>query len=124
MRGSSTPATLLALLLSTLSLLLLPCTAQQHSFAASSISIPRSSFRLTSIARTVELGGATSKATTVYSLEPPSSSVNTDSEAQVFVFAIDERDAANLSWVEAYTGRTGNTKKPVKLEALSLSSEG
>lgn len=109
---------MLLVLLSILSTLLLSCTAQQqqHAFAASS-SIPRSTLSLTSIARTVELGGATSKATTVYSLKSASSSK--DNEPQVFVFAIDERDAANLSWVEGYMGRTGNTKKPVKLEALN-----
>lgn len=105
-----------------LALCILSCSGQQHTFAASSSS-PRSSLRLGAISRTVDLGGATSKATTIYSLKPPSPSPGDDA-AQVFVFAIDARDAANLSWVEAYTGRTGNTKKPVKIEALDQPTDG
>ena len=106
------------LLFSLLACLVLACSEQQDTFSASSSSssIPRSSLSLTSIARTVELGGATSKATTVYSLKPSSSSSN---DGEVFVFAVDGRDAANLSWREAYTGRTGNTKNPVKVEVLN-----
>jgi len=110
------------LLFSFLSFLIVSCSAdQQHTFSPSSASssIPRSQLSLTAISRTVELGGATSKATTVYSLKPSSDS----NDEQVFVFAVDAKDAANLSWIEAYTGRTGNTKKPVKVEALSQPTE-
>lgn len=106
------------LLFSLLALLVLACSANQDTSSASSSSIPRSSLSLTSISRTVELGGATSKATTVYSLKASSSSSSSD-DGEVFVFAVDARDAANLSWIEAYTGRTGNTKKPVKVKALN-----
>ncbi|KAK9895875.1 Ribophorin I [Cystobasidium minutum MCA 4210] len=116
LKHSST--SLFMLVLSTFTLLLSPlCLAQsshQITFqAGQASSLPRSTVKLTSISRNIELGGATSKATTVYSLKPSS-----DGSEAVFVFALDGREAANLSWIEAYTGRTGNTKKPVTLERV------
>lgn len=86
--------------------------------------MPRSQFKLTSLSRSIELGGATSKATTVYSLRPSTSSTGSSEDANVFVFALDAKEAANLSWIEAYTGRTGNTKKSVKVERLASPSGG
>ena len=97
-------------------------SAQSSQVTFQAPTIPRSTFKLTSISRNVELGGATAKAATVYSLKPSSNS-NDDDEA-IFVFALDGREASNLSWIEAYTGRTGNSKKPVTLERVDgLSGE-
>lgn len=113
--------TLFTLLLSTSSL---AQSSSQTTFQAPP-SIPRSQFKLTSLSRSIELGGATSKATTVYSLRPSTSSTGGSSEDEsVFVFALDAKEAAILSWIEAYTGRTGNTKKSVKVERLASPSGG
>lgn len=109
---------LLAFLVPLLSLLIPISTARatnQRVFSTDTPleSLPVSSFIVTSLARSIELGGATSKSSTVYTIKPATTATATGSAKRSFVFAIDERDVANLSWIEAHTGKTGNTKKHV-----------
>jgi len=81
-----------------------------------------SNFIVTSLSRSIELGGATSKASTVYTLRPSTSS--DDVNERTFTFALEGRDAANLSWIEAFIGKTGNSKKTVRVERVEVDPGG
>ena len=104
---------LLLPLLSTL--LAVVCCAQQEQipFNAAPASASSSGFSVKSIARQIELGGATSKATTVYTIQPQS----TTSSGRSFVFSV---EGTNLSWLDATLGKTSNSKKPLPVSSLGF----
>jgi hypothetical protein len=93
--------------------------SQQQVFQSQSSSLPPSDFIVTSLSRSIELGGATSKASTVYTLRPSSSNNDKNNNDKLFIFALDGKDATKLSWIEAFIGKTGNTRKAVKMERVS-----
>lgn len=70
-----------------------------------------SAFDIKSLARSIELGGATSKATTVYTLTGTSGR---------FVFSV---DGEKLSWLDAAIGKTSNSRKPLAVSSLGYSAE-
>lgn len=112
------------LLLPLLALALVPSTlsaSSQHPLSSpSSYSYDPSSspYTVTGFSRTIELGGATSKTSTVYTLTSSSGRAGEGKSGSAFTFALAEKDADSLSWIEASTGRTANSKKAAEVTSL------
>jgi len=79
-----------------------------------------SAYRVTSLTRNVEVGGATTKASSVFTIEAANRPTD---DANEWVLALADQtgtgnDQAKLSWLEVTTGRTGATRKPAAVRGL------
>lgn len=75
---------------------------------------PPSSFRIASLSRTLELGGAVARAQLVYTLDGSGGALND------FVFSLDDADinGGRLSWLEASSGKTSASKRKLAVRGL------
>ena len=74
------------------------------------------------VSRSIELGGAITRVSTQYTLSSSSAADNR------FIFSLDAavgvaagndgQGQGQLSWIEATTGKTSNSKRPVRVHAL------
>ena len=106
------------LLLASICLCVCFVDAEQLPFNAPSPS--SSSFSVKSIARQLELGGATSKATTVYTIQQERTSeeqATSSTGSNRFIFSL---DSDKLSWLDATLGKTSNSRKPLTVSSLGF----
>lgn len=104
-----------AALLASLAVVAATITAEQVPFVADSPTV----LAVKSLARSIELGGATSKATTVYTLAAGSDDGDGSSTSR-FIFSL---EPSKLSWLDATVGKTSNSKKPLAVTSLGFSQE-